>query len=257
MPNPRHDKLVQEIGRAGVHALFPNDFEYYMVILELVDSLGSTVDFLAFPVAPERYMHEDPGLVNIKKTLGGISALDTETFRPKTITMSGTFGRKFKLLLSKPVTNAENAVRSTDGGLFGKVVNKGMQIKSTAFDPKLKTGYGTLKILESIVDKSHGLDNDNEPFRLYLYVPALNHSWLVKVNKFAANQDRTSSNMMWRYDLTMTAIAQIDSLVDKAKEELSDLTEEFKLNKKSEKHITQTRKERRYLKKAAKHRGRF
>lgn len=242
MPNPRHDKLLQELGRAGVHALFPNDFEYYMMILELVDSEGATVDFLAFPVAPENFTHENPKLVSIKKSIGGISALDTETFTPRTITLSGTFGRKFKLLLSKPTTSAENAARSTDGGVFGKIVNEGLQIKRQAFDPKIKTGYGTLKILESIVDKASGLDLNNEPFRLYFYNPSLNHSYLVKVNKFTASQNRDNSNMLWRYDLVMTAIAEVESLRDQAKKELKDLTKTDKLTNKGKKAGGQIKK---------------
>jgi len=231
--NARHDKLVQEIGRAGVHALFPNDFEFYMIMLELVDSIGKTIDFLAFPVAPEKLNYEDPRLVNIKKSLGGISSLDTETFAPKTITMSGTFGRKFKLLIGKPTTSAENNAKSSDSGFFEKEISEGLNIKRQVFDPKYKTGYGVLKILESIVNKSSGLDLNGEPYRLYLYNPSLNHSFLVKINKFTMSQDKNNSNMMWRYDLMMTAIAPIQSLRDKAKEELSDLMDSAKLKVKS------------------------
>lgn len=235
MPNPRHGQLIERLGRAGVHALFPNDFELYLITLELVDSVGATVDFLSFPVNPERLTHEDQKLTNIKKSLGGISALDTETFTPKIITMSGTFGRKFKLLLSKPTTSEENAARSSDGGVFGNIVQDGLQIKRQIFDPKIKTGYGTLKILESIIDKSKGLDLNNEPFRLYLYNPALGHSYLVKANKFTASQDRNSSNMLWKYDIMLTAIAPIENLRDKSKEELSDSTDSDKLNKNGDK----------------------
>jgi len=250
MANLRHDKLIQEIGRAGVHALFPNDFEYYMIILELVDSAGKTIDFFPFPVSPERYMYEDPSLVNIKKTLGGISSLDTETFRPKLINMSGTFGRKFKLLLSKPVTSAENASRSSDGGVFGNIKSKGLQVKQQVFDPKLKTGFGALKILESITSKSHGLDINNEPLKLYLYAPALNHRFLVKVNKFSASQDRTSSNMMWKYDLSLTAIAEIDSLIERAKDDLTELTNQDKLNNKGDEIARSTRAQRKELRRS-------
>ena len=229
MPNQRYNDLVSAIGKAGVHSLFPNDFELYIMTLELVDSQGATIDFLSFPVNPERFTYEDPALVNIKKSLGGISALDTETFNPKMITMSGTFGRRLRLLISPPSSTEINSERSTDGGVYGNIADSGLQIKTEAFDARLKTGYGTLKILESIVEKSKGLDSNNEPFRLYFYNPTLNHNFLVKITKFSAMQDRTNSNILWRYDIAMTAIAPLANLRDRVREELGDLTDSNRL----------------------------
>lgn len=234
MPNPRYEKLVKTIGKAGMHALFPNDFEFYMIILELVDSEGATVDFLSFPVSPEKIMYENIKLTNIKKSMGGVSVLGTETFVPKNISMSGTFGRKLKLLLSKPTTSEENAARSIDAGVFENAKQSGLQIKSQVFNPKLKTGYGAFKLLEGIVDKSSGLDLNNEPFKLFLYNPTLNHSFLVAVNKLVATQDYGSSNMMWKYDLSLTAIAPVTNLRDSSKEEISDITEIDRMNKKGD-----------------------
>lgn len=222
MPTPRFDKLINELGRAGVHALFPNDFEFYMVMLELVDSEGQTVDFLAFPVAPERITYDNNKLVNIKKSLGGITSLDTESFNPKNIQLAGTFGRKLKLLIGKPPTSTENNYKSTGGGIYGKIQSAALQIKQSTFDVELKTGYGTLKILESIIDKSSGLDTNNEPFRLFLYNPTLNHSFLVKCKKMSFTQDY-SSNMLWNYSLDLVAIADVQSLRDQAKEGLDEM----------------------------------
>ncbi len=233
MPNPRYNRLAETIGKAGVHALFPNDFEFYMVILELVDSAGATVDFLAFPVSPEKIMYEDVKLSNVKKSLGGISVLNTETFVPKTIMLSGTFGRRLKLLLSKPTTSAENATRSIDAGVFENARQSGLEIKSQVFDPKIKTGYGAYKLLEGIVNKSSGLDLDNEPFKLFLYNPTLNHSFLVNVDKLVASQDY-ASNMLWKYDLSLTAIAPVANLRDNSNEEVSDITEINRMNRKGD-----------------------
>lgn len=246
MPNERFDKLVNKIGRAGVHALFPNDFELYMMFLELVDSKGQTLDFLTFPVNPTRISYDNTKIVNIKKSLGGISAIDTETFTPKTISLSGSFGRKFKLLLGKPPTSAENSYRSTEGGIYGKVQSKALQVKEKSFDVKLKTGYGTLKILESMIDKSSGLDLNGEPFRLFLYNPTLNQSFLVKCTKLNFTQDY-QNNMLWNYNIDFVAIAETKSLRDQAKEGLSDLKTKH-LTKKGDTGAKQTRSIRKALK---------
>lgn len=247
-PNVRQDRIAQKIGRAGLHALFPNEFEFYAILFELVDSQGATIDFLTFPVSPEKISYDDTKLVNIKKSLGGISAIDTETFTPKTITMSGTFGRKFKLLISKPTTSESASDKSVSAGVFDKIglEGKGTSIISGIFDQGFKTGYGTIKVLEAIINKSSGLDIDNQPVKLYMYNPTLGHNWLVKVNKFTMSQDRDSSNRMWRYDIILTAIAPVAGLVEQAKEKLSDLNIK-KVLKKGDKADKQLRKQQKAM----------
>lgn len=200
-------RYVTDIGRAGINALFPNDFEYYAITLELTDSKGNTVDYLTFPVSPEGIDFNETSLVNIKKTLGGITALDTPSFIPKKYTLTGTFGRKLRLLLSKATTSDQ----STSQGVYDKI-QSGLQIKTSVLNAKIKTGYGATKMLEAIIKKSSGLDQYNRPMRLYLYNPTLNHNFLVKNNGLLLHQDRQSTNMMWKYTLNLTAIAPVDRL---------------------------------------------
>lgn len=193
---------ISKIGRAGAHALFPNDFEYYAVTLEVVDSDNQTVEFLTFPVTPAAIEYDDVKIVNVKKTLGGITALDTESFTPKHIAISGTFGRQLRLLIGPGSSNPAGAgIRDT-----------GLDVKTSVLSAKLKTGYGSTKVLERIITLSSQVDKYNKPNRLYLYIPPLGHSFLVKATKFTLNQDYSSSNMMWKYSMQLTALSSIENL---------------------------------------------
>jgi hypothetical protein len=217
---------VQDIGKAGINALFPNDFEYYAITLELTDSQGKTIDFLTFPVAPENIDYNAPSAVNIKKNLGGVTALDTSSFDPSRYTLSGTFGRKLRLLFTKG-----SSQHSTSKGVFGTIQESGLTIKTSILDAKIKSGYGTTKLLESIVEKSKSLDDYNKPVRLYLYNPALNHNFLVKANNLTLHQDIQTSNAMWKYTLEMTAIAPVDKLSNSAPTSMIGTTTMASLNK--------------------------
>lgn len=207
-------ELTVDIGKAGVNALFPNEFEYYAVTLELTDSQGNTVEYLTFPVSPESMSYNNTTLVNIKKGMSAISALDNETFQPRKIEMTGTFGRKFKILLNSEIgkTSPDGANDTAANGVFETSKSNDVNVKKAIFNAKLKTGYGTTKILEAIVEKSKGFDIYNQSHRLYLYNPALGHNWLVKVNSINFSQDRTSSNMLWKYNIQLTAIAPVEKI---------------------------------------------
>jgi hypothetical protein len=207
-------KITKDVGKAGLHAMFPNEFEYYALTLELTNSSGDMIEYLTFPVNPESMSYDSQSLVNIKKTMSGISALDNETFNTRSIQITGTFGRKFKLLINNEI----HKVGSLSGGedtIVGQVKNVkdgSMKIKDAVFDPKLKTGYGTIKILESMIEGSRQYDVKNRSNRLFLYNPALGHNWLVKCNSLHFEQDRTSSNMLWKYNLQFTVIAPMNEV---------------------------------------------
>jgi len=63
--------LLNSIGKAGAHGLFPNDFELYMFALELVSIKGKPVDFLIFPVMPSNISESEPNIQSIKKNSRG------------------------------------------------------------------------------------------------------------------------------------------------------------------------------------------
>lgn len=45
--------MARSIGIEAVSRLYPNDFEVYMVALELTDSQDNMIDYLVFPVLPD------------------------------------------------------------------------------------------------------------------------------------------------------------------------------------------------------------
>lgn len=204
----KYSALVAQSGKAAVSALFPNDFEYYAITLELVDSDDRTIEFLTFPVNPETLTYDNTPVTTIKKTFGGVNATSNSTFHPRQITLQGTFGRKFRLLIGK----ASVSEYSSQRGYWGSIKRGVMSVKQAAFSSKIKRGYGVTKLLEDIVEKSNSLDDKNEPLRLFFYNPTLGHSFLVKVGQFQLSQNRESSNAMWRYSLQLTAIAPLSSI---------------------------------------------
>lgn len=205
-------------GKALANSIFPNEFEYYAVTLELVDSEDQTVDFLTFPVTPNAIDYSYNSIVNVKKNMGGVTAIDSSTFVPSKYNMSGSFGRNLKILVGRDVTHQD----STQQGNFG--IDTALQITSSILNSKIKSGYGTIKVLEAIVKKSSQLDAYNRPHRLYLYNPALGHSFLVKVMSWRANQDYNSSNMVWQYDLQMITILPLESVSQENENSLASLT---------------------------------
>jgi hypothetical protein len=77
----------------------------------------------------------------------------------------------------------------------------------------VKTGFGALKILQAIIDKSDGVDEQGKSFRLYFYNPTLGESYLVvpTKNPLSFNQNEGGNNMIWEYTLNLTIIAPLDA----------------------------------------------
>jgi hypothetical protein len=192
--------IVKTVGKAAANTLFPNDIEYYIITIELVDSKGNTIDYLTLPVNPDLFTYDDHSLVSIRKTLGGVTSLNTSSFAPKTIVMSGSFGRSFKLLLAPAFENG------------GNDLSTGLSLKTNFLNPSFKSGYGTIKKLESILVKSKELDIYNEPHSLYLYLPLSGHNFVVEYTDFSLRQDSASANMIWKYNVKFTAVAPLTQL---------------------------------------------
>lgn len=215
------NSLAGQIGMAAaqrsLHLSFPNDFEFYMMALELTDYLGNTIDYFVFPINPRVYSQDEPSATNVRKTMGGVSATGNSSFNPIDIRISGDFGRKFKVMIGKDVDNQSVAVAqySTTSGVYSKEgINSSnpSQFRKPVFDVKVKTGYGATKILQAICDKSRG-DIQGKPNQLYMYNPAFNSNFLVKVVSFNANQSSQSGNFIWTYELTLKAIAPLEMAI--------------------------------------------
>lgn len=207
-------KLAQ-IGRAGLHALFPKDVEYYFLALELVDSQGFTVDYFAWPVLPDEIRETHNEITSVRKTMGGVHVLKNPTFNPRNIIIKGDFGRRFKLLLGGKTIEFAGFSLSMNNGRFSidppnLLENNIPQLSSFA-----KNGYGCIKILEAMKEKSKKLDNDLKPFSLYLYNPILGNNYQVEFISFSHMQDENEYNMRPAYNMQLTAVAPLDSVLSR------------------------------------------
>lgn len=206
--------LLTTVGSAGVHAEYPNDFEYYMVGLELVKYNGITIDMLIFPVLPKQIKRSEHTATNIKKTMGGVSVVKTSSFVPIDFSISGNFGRKFKVLVQSDAILDFQALRyslatgTTQRDYVDQDIISGSKFSKPAFNYAIKTGYGVTKVLEAIVNKSRG-SIDNKPNRLIFYNLAYGESYLVEIIDFEVSQG-LENNMIWNYSLNMKAIAPLE-----------------------------------------------
>ncbi|MBS0031611.1 hypothetical protein ACTJJ0_30815 [Chitinophaga sp. 22321] len=216
----RRDKLIEEEGKVSLNVRYPREFEYYVCAFELVNGKDKTLRYFIFPVMPSSIDESQPRISNIKKTVGGIVALSNTTFTPIDITLSGNFGRKFRILLGADYTDLASAVKIRDGQTEG---NSQEDETATIFDERVKTGYGCLKILEEIIAEADKVDALG-PRRLIFYNLAFGNSYIVKPTSFkiSMNQD---SNMIHNYSLSMKAIAPLDAVTkpDKLKSRYSRL----------------------------------
>lgn len=175
------DKILDPMGISILNRLFPEDFELYLVALEVRDDedlIEPIKELLVFPVNPESLMLIQRKMVEIKKSFQGIHINDVDTFIPMPISITGTFGKSFKILF---------------GG--SKVI-------------QYKTGFGVTKILKNIVDLSKRKNQSGKPYRVIFYNLPFggNEVYTVEINECRFNQSM-QNNMMWNYDLSMTAVA--------------------------------------------------
>lgn len=213
--------MIQNLGRSLLATQYPDDFEYYMCSLELVNSSGNTIDFFTFPVMPDNINKNEPKRNSVKNTLGGLVVLTSPTAVAQTISIQGNFGRMFKILLNGNAPALQGIAFSISAGkrkLFQIQGKNTSSLKGVSFDVGVKTGYGCIKILQSIIDKSNGLDENGKPFRLYFYNMALGESYLVTVPPGGVSFNQSlQKNMIWEYNLNLTIIAPLEAVVGSTK----------------------------------------
>ena len=211
--------MTKDIGIEAVSQLYPNDFEVYMVALELVDSEDNTIDYLTFPIMPESISKVEPTRTNIKKSMSGVTVLTNPSFTPQEITIKGNFGRNFKIILGDNSSNSEFSTNAGKYDLYSILDQKVVSLMSLGeFNVGVKTGYGLIKILKAMISKSIGVDKKGLPFKLYFYNMALGESYLVAIPPSGAqfSQD-ISKNMIWEYNITMTVLAPLEAVSSKKK----------------------------------------
>lgn len=194
----KYNRMVSAIGKSALATLHPNDFEVYLMALELIDSDGNTVDSLSFPVMPNHIQKNHVSRINVKKSANGLVVLTSNSDAPSDITIRGDFGRSFKLMLQP---NSE----SVEGFAF-----RGIQFNKPSFDVSVKTGYGAFKILQSLIERVTELDDRGYPHRLILYNMALGEIYICVPSPnavmFHQIQDR---NMIWQYAITFTILGNL------------------------------------------------
>lgn len=205
----RYRSIVDSIGKAGAHALYPNEFEYYLMAFELVNSQDDVVDYIVLPVMPDSINHDSPHITNVTKTSGGVVAMDTSSFVPIDFQIAGNFGRNLKLVIGKEDVSFSALGLSTKSGVMMRTDINSQSKNRSVFDPRIKSGYGATKLFQSILDKSSALDDNNMPMRLYFYNMAFGESYLIKLKTKRFSQVRDSGNMIWSYSIQFTALAPL------------------------------------------------
>lgn len=196
----RYSELLNTFGTTALNALFPNDFEAYLIAFELVDSQDNTLEFFAFPIMPNSLSINEPELTNIKKVNKGITSLKTDSFIPKNISLTGNFGRNFRILVRDKIIDF-NSFRGALGLLQGD------------FDgPNIKTGFGSIKVFQRLLEGSKVLDQKGNPVRLYFYNFPFSENYVVEVVDKTFTQSR-ETNMIWNYNVSLKAVAPINNSV--------------------------------------------
>lgn len=211
----QHRSKLKQIGGAVLHALYPNDFPFYACAMELVDSQGNTVDYFLWPINPEEIRETQPENTNVRKTIGGVNVVKNPTFNPGQITIRGNFGRNFKILVGGEQIIFAGFAFSIKNGRFNVTPPNLLENPVPQFSTFAKTGYGCIKILEAMKRKAKQLDEFQKPYSLYLYNPILGNNYQVEFRDFSPMQDNGAHNMIPAYNITLTTIAPLESLLSR------------------------------------------
>ncbi len=194
--------VATSAAKAYLNALYPNEFEYYLFTLELLNYAGETEDILIFPVMPNSISENRMSLVNIRKTNNSVISLTNTTFAPTTISIQGTFGKKIRILLGNQDKTQENS-----GSAFAFSTDFNIGNKNIELNGEVKTGYGVTKMLERIIKKSQ----TKSGYLLFLYNHALNNNYLVECTDMTFSQS-VENNMLWNYQLNFKSLARAEDI---------------------------------------------
>ena len=198
--------VVDTLGRAALHAMAPDNFEYYMCSLELLDSSKSTKGFMTFAVMPNNILETKTEIATINKTNRGVVTTFNSSFVPRDISIQGTFGRKLRLIIgAKEPSNGDKT-------WFGNLMSSGnLGFNMMGGSVLVKTGYGLTKMLKKIVDTAYTLDENGKPHTLIWTNYALNTSYVVEILQSSYSQTY-ENNMLWYYNLEMKAVAPASAI---------------------------------------------
>ena len=203
-------KLAGELaqyGRGVMSVLYPSEIEVYLMAMELTDSKGVTQQYFVFPVMPNSISKVEQNRTNIKKSSSGTTVIGSSSHSPSEINIKGDFGRSFKILTSP------TGEGSFSFGIFKSKGKDQLNVTTPTLDPNVKSGFGCIKIMQSMVNLSGKLDAYSKPNRLYFYNMALGESYLVAVMPGGLTLSQSyDKNMIWGYNLTMHILANLEDL---------------------------------------------
>lgn len=195
--------LYTTLGKAALHSLYPDDFEYYLCSLELLDSTNTTKGFLIFPVMPNSITESQTPIKSITKTNRGLTTLFNDSFNPIDISIQGSFGRKIRIMSGlKQVANP-----GTIPFFQLNTGNANIDKNSIA----VKTGYGVMKTLQYMIKTADQIDDKKKPYVLVFNNYSLNSHYVVEVVQSAFTQS-VENNMIWFYSLEFKAVAPAEAV---------------------------------------------
>lgn len=191
-----------------LNTVFPDSFEYYLIALEVIDSDNVPVERFSFTVLPSSIRRSETKIKTIQKTMGGVVTTFNTTFVPYQISLSGSFGRKLKvsLGLDTPQMLRYNPPQNLNG-LAKTSFKRVQQISNT-----VNTGFGYTKKLEQIFDYGTAVDKKGNPYKIILYNMAYNEVVFVEMDNLVTEINDRERNMMWGYNLNMTAVSPVTSV---------------------------------------------
>lgn len=194
---------VIEVGRAALHSVAPDDIEYYLCSLELIDSDLNRHGFISFIVMPDQISENHQPIQTVTKTHQGIVTTFNDSFAPVDISCAGTFGRKFRIISGMKDVCGTSKLTSLLNLNLGEI--KGFNIGTVDFG--IKSGYGLTKILEHILTESTKTANNGLPYFLIYKNYSFNTQYVVDVVSFSFSQS-IASNMMWNYQFQLRGVAK-------------------------------------------------
>lgn len=184
--------------RAYLNSLYPEEFEYYLFTLELLSRGGTVKEILIFPVMPNSISEDRPSLVNIKKTNNSVISVTNNTFAPTNISVSGTFGKKIRIILGNQDKTGEDS-----GSAFAFSEDVKIGGENVSIRGEVKTGYGITKLLERIIKRSQ----EEEDSLLFMFNLSLGNNYLVECTNLTLSQSM-ENNMMWNYQMQFKSLAE-------------------------------------------------
>lgn len=207
------NSLLRTVGKINLNANYPDEFELYLFAFELIDYKGTVLQYFIFPDNPKAIREAQPQMSTVTKSMTGVVVLNNPTFVPVDISMSGTFGRRLRILIGKnTLTLASHYITAQVQQLTNSGDQQSGNNASPVFDTQVKTGYGCTKILEKILKDASKLDDGN-PRTLIFYNLALGNSYVVEITTPPVFEMSEDNNMLWQYSVSLKGVAPADNFV--------------------------------------------